>query len=126
MKIRNLFFAGIIVSVGLLISCTKDTIEKTIVNADTTVIIKFSTDIYPLFGANSCLECHDNYGDLNLSGTPSVVRNNLIAFGSVIPNNAATSTLFTYFDGASHEGKTFTTTEVTNIKTWINAGALDN
>lgn len=126
MKIRNLFFVSIIVCIGLFASCTKDTIEKTVVSTDTTVVIKFSTDIYPLFASNSCLECHDNFGDLNLSGTPSVVRNNLISFGSVIPNNAATSTLYSYFNGTSHEGKTFTKTEVSNIKTWIDSGALDN
>lgn len=87
--------------------------------------ISFSTDVYPIFATYSCTDCHDDGNDLNLVGTASQVRINLLV-AAVVPNSSASSLLYTKFHGATHKGKTLSNTEVTNIKVWIDAGALDN
>ncbi len=123
MKIRVLFLiAFIFVILG---SCTKDTIEPKV-----TVIVpnpnaKFSTDVYPIFTKYNCTGCHGTAGGLTLTGTPSAVRANLLV-DAVVPNSSATSILFLKFNGASHQGKSLTSTELTNLKGWIDTGALDN
>ena len=129
MKIKILFFICVVVVLGLFVSCTKDTMVPNVAPAtptDTTITIKFSSDIYPIFTNYSCTACHGMSGGLTLTGTPSVVRTNLITSGAVVPNSSVTSRLYTNFNGKSHNGKTLTTKEVTNIKTWIDKGAPNN
>jgi len=124
MKIRVLILiASIFVVMG---SCTKDTIEPkaTVIVPNTDA--KFSTDVYPIFTTYNCIGCHGGAGGLTLSGTPSEVRANLIAIEAVKPNNSATSELYYNFKGTSHQGKSLTPTELSNIKIWIDNGALDN
>ncbi|MFZ4400577.1 MAG: hypothetical protein ACOYO1_11120 [Bacteroidales bacterium] len=125
MKIKVLSLIAVIFVV--VASCTKDTIEpKKVIPVVPNLSSKFSTDVYPVFAANSCTACHGGAGGLSLSGTASVVRTNLLTTGAVVANSSATSKLYTYFKSTSHNGKTFTATEVSNIKGWIDAGALDN
>jgi hypothetical protein len=89
-------------------------------------IYKFSTGVYPLFVKYSCTGCHGNAGGLTLTGTSSSVRSNLINIGAVIPNSAVTSTLYTYFNAASHQGISLTPDDLDHIYVWINTGALNN
>lgn len=114
----------IVCVVTILGSCTKDIIKPTVIPVNTSV--KFSTDVFPIFAAHSCTGCHGAAGGLSLSGTPSDVRTNLLV-KAVVAGNSASSTLFSNFaNGASHKGISITPSEVTNIKSWIDLGALDN
>jgi hypothetical protein len=59
--------------------------------------VSFSTDVYPRFGALSCNTCHNSAlaeGGVDLTGTPQVVYDNLMA-GSVVPGSYQSSTLYT-------------------------------
>ncbi len=105
-------------------SCTKEKIQipKPVVNDN----VKFSTDVYPIFASYSCTGCHGTSGGLTLSGSSSEVVSNLLSSGAVVASDANASKLFTYFSGASHNGKTLTAQEVANIEGWINQGAQDN
>ncbi len=108
-------------------ACTKDIVEPNYTPVVPNTNAKFSTDVYPLFASNGCTACHGTSGGLDLNGTASVVRGNLITKGSVKPSQASTSKLYFYFNNnASHNGKTFTSVQEGNIKGWIDAGALDN
>ena len=125
MKTKNLLYIAFIFIV--LSSCTKD-VKEPFVTPPTPIdaSIKFSSDVYPIFTTYACVGCHGNSGGLTLSGTPSAVRANLLV-NAVIPNNSATSKLFLNFNGgATHHTKTITATEVANIRSWIDSGALDN
>ncbi len=105
-------------------SCTKDTIKPTVIPVNNDV--KFSTDVYPLFSAHSCTGCHGTAGGLTLTGTPSVVRTNLLNSGAVVASSSATSSLYTNFSGGGHKGISLTALELSNVKSWIDLGALDN
>jgi hypothetical protein len=124
MKIKLLILiAFVFVTIA---SCTKDIIEPKlapVIPPNTSA--KFSTDVYPIFANNSCTGCHGGAGGLTLTGTPSAVRANLL-LSAVIPNSSVTSKLYTFFNGTSHKNKSLTTSEVSNIKGWIDSGALDN
>ncbi len=125
MKTKLLLFIAI-AAVGLA-SCTKDIVEPKVVVITPNASAQFSTDIYPIFTNYSCTTCHGSSGGLTLTGTASVVRGNLISSGAVVPNSSATSLLFIKFNnGGTHNGKTMTSTEISNIKGWIDSGALDN
>jgi hypothetical protein len=124
MKIKVLFLIAFIFIA--ITSCTKDTIEPIVTPPNTSST--FSGNVFPIFAAHSCTGCHatGGAGGLNLSGTPSSVRTNLITLGSVVANSSATSKLYTNFNGTSHKGISMTTTELSNIKGWIDSGAKDN
>lgn len=107
-------------------ACTKDIVEPNYTPVVPNTNAKFSTDVYPLFASNGCTACHGTSGGLDLNGTASVVRGNLITKGSVKPSQASTSKLYFYFNNATHQGKSLSTTQISNIKGWIDAGALDN
>ena len=126
MKTKTLIFIAMIF-VGFA-SCTKDIIEPKVTVVTPNAAAKFSTDVYPLFANYNCTVCHSDAGagGLSLTGAASVVRTKLLTSGAVIPNSSATSILFIKFNGVSHNGKTLTSTEVSNMKGWIDSGALDN
>jgi hypothetical protein len=107
-------------------SCTKDVVEPNYTPIVPNTNAKFSTDVYPLFASNSCTSCHGTSGGLDLSGAIATVRTNLLTVGSVKPNQASTSKLYYYFNNATHQGKALNATQISNIKGWIDAGALDN
>jgi hypothetical protein len=121
---KNKFLFLIVIVFTMAVSCTKDTLVPP-VKVPVNTSVKFSTDVYPIFSAHSCTGCHGTAGGLTLSGTPSAVRANLLV-SVVIPNSSATSILYTTFYGASHKGISMTTTELNNLKSWIDLGALDN
>jgi hypothetical protein len=121
MKMKILILGVFIIAI--LGSCKKDTIQPTVVPVNTSV--KFSTDVYPLFSAHSCTGCHGTAGNLSLSGTPSAVRTNLLV-NSVVAGNSASSLLYTNFSGSGHKGISITSAELSNVKSWIDLGALDN
>ena len=122
MKMKILIL--IVFGFAILGSCTKDTIKPTVIPVNTNV--KFSTDVYPIFSAQSCTGCHGTAGGLTLTGTPSAVRTNLL-LAAVIPGSSSTSKLYTFFaNGASHKAISLPAVSVSNIKSWIDSGALDN
>ena len=123
MKMKILILGVFIIAI--LGSCKKDTIQPTVVPVNTSV--KFSTDVYPLFSAHSCTGCHGTASStgLDLTGTPSSVRTNLL-LNAVVAGNSATSLFYTNFSGAGHKGISLTTAELSNVKSWIDLGALDN
>ncbi|MEI8201471.1 MAG: hypothetical protein WCH34_00550 [Bacteroidota bacterium] len=126
MKTKILFYIAFLAFI--FGSCTKDIMEPKVTVITPNASAKFSTDVYPVFSTYSCTTCHGTSGGLTLSGTPSTVRTNLLV-NAVIPSNSAASLLFIKFNGANngtHNGKTLTATEVSNIKGWIDSGALDN
>jgi len=124
MKTKILIF--IILCLVIVGSCTKDTIKPKVIPVVKDV--SFSTSIYPLFSTHNCTECHGGFGGLILSGTPSAVLTSLLHSNTpaVIPGSSATSKLYTNFNGVSHNGRTFSSTEVASIKSWIDAGAKNN
>ena len=126
MKIKVLILIAFVFVV--LTSCTKDTIvPKKVVPVVANTSASFSKDVFPVFAKYSCLVCHSSgMGGLTLTTSATTTRANLLSSNAVIPNSSATSKLYTYFNGASHSTKTLTTTEVSNIKGWIDAGAKDN
>ncbi len=124
MKIKALLLiASIFVILG---SCTKDVLEPKIVVVVPNTSAAFSTDVYPIFASNGCTVCHPSAGGLSLTGGAAAARTSLIAVGAVIANSSATSPLYTKFKGVSHNGKTLNTTELSNIKGWIDGGAKAN
>ncbi|NVO02152.1 MAG: hypothetical protein HXX09_05565 [Bacteroidetes bacterium] len=128
----------LIVAITIFIaSCNKDTvIPNKVVSVPTPASVKFSTDVYPIFATYACTDCHSiaggSAGGLNYDGTPSATRLSLLNDGldpipAVTPSNSANSLLYNYFSGgASHHGLVMTATEITNVKGWIDQGALDN
>jgi hypothetical protein len=127
----------LIVAIAFVIaSCNKDTVTPyKVVTIPTTVSLKFSTEVYPIFATYLCTDCHSATGlagGLNYEGTPSQARLSLLNDGqdpipAVTPSNSANSLLYTYFSGgATHNGLTLNVTEISNIKGWIDQGALDN
>jgi hypothetical protein len=126
MRIKSLFLISMVLI--FFASCTKDIKQPTVITQNNTV--KFSTDIYPIFTTKGCVDCHDataSSGNLSLTGTASEVRGKLITRGAVVPGNSANSPLYTKFaNGGVHNGNSFTTTQLTNVKSWIDLGALDN
>ncbi|NVN93688.1 MAG: hypothetical protein HXX18_00250 [Bacteroidetes bacterium] len=111
--------------IAILGSCKKDTIQPTVIPVNTTV--KFSTDVYPLIATHNCTMCHGSGSStgLDLSGNYSAVRTNLLV-NAVVAGNSATSLFYTNFSGAGHKGISLTTVELSNVKSWIDLGALDN
>jgi len=124
MKIKVLFLIAIIFVI--LGSCTKDIIEPKVTPIVPNTNAKFSSDVYPVFATNNCTGCHGTAGGLALTGAASVVRTNLLTAGAVVANSSATSPLYLKFKSSSHMGKSLTSTEISNIKGWIDNGALDN
>ncbi|MCX6230074.1 MAG: hypothetical protein NTZ33_00900 [Bacteroidetes bacterium] len=127
MKIKVLFLIAFIFIA--FTSCTKDTKMPNYVPNVPYVPptdFGFAKDVYPLFASHSCPGCHGTSGGLTLSGTASVVRTNLITVGAVIPNNSSGSKLYSNFNGTSHKNISLTSTELKNIKYWIDSGAKDN
>ena len=124
MKTKILIFIALcVVFVG---SCTKDTMEP---NPKPVVVnVAFSTTVYPIFSQYNCTGCHGGFGGLILSGTPSEVRASLLSSNTpaVVPSSSATSKLYNYFNGTSHNSRTLTATEVAAIKGWIDAGAKND
>ena len=126
MKIKILLLIGLVFV--MLQSCTKDSIQPTIVPVNTSV--KFSTDVYPIFANHGCTACHgasSPSAGLTLAATASTVRTNLITVGAVVASNSASSKLYSKFaNGATHSGLSLSAVEVGNIKSWIDLGALAN
>jgi hypothetical protein len=125
MKIKVLFLIAFIFIA--ITSCTKDTKEPFYVPFVPPTDFGFAKDVYPIFGGgHGCTGCHGTAGGLSLSGTATVVRTNLINTGAVVPNNSSASKLYTNFNGTSHKNISLTSTELANVKYWIDSGAKDN
>ena len=126
MKIKILCLVSVVLV--MLVSCTKDVMQPTVVPTNTSV--KFSTDVYPVFSKYSCTGCHSAASPasgLSLEGTPSTVRTNLLTTNAVVPSSSATSPLYEKFANSGiHNGLSMTPAEVGNIKSWIDLGALNN
>ena len=128
----------LIVAITIFIAgCNKDTvIPNKVVSVPTPTSVKFSTDVYPIFATYLCTDCHSATGlagGLNYEGTPSATILSLLNDGqdpttpAVTPSNSANSLLYIYFSGgSSHNGLVLNATEISNIKGWIDQGALDN
>jgi hypothetical protein len=85
----------------------------------------WDSTIGPLF-TQKCLMCHGAAatGGLNLSTFADAMKGG--ASGAIIiPGDAANSLIITKFEGNKHPSATLPPDELTQIKTWIDAGALE-
>mgnify|MGYP000276777400 CR=1 FL=1 len=87
---------------------------------DENTVVKFSTDIIPIFDAYNCAGCHNENRDPDLRAGREL---NSLLNGYVTAGNANDSKLFTTLNGG-HQG--VDANSLALIEKWINDGALNN
>jgi len=132
MKISKFLLLSIVIG-GLATSCEKAYVLPEPVTplpppCDTcaTPTIFFSTDIYPLFNANGCMDCHGSQ--------PPTFNTAASAYSGLVPafvtaGSPSTSELYiTVSPGGTMTsyGYPFPAADLAKLSTWINEGAQNN
>ena len=136
MKISKILLFSIVI-VGLASSCEKAYVLPEPVTDDggggggggggTPATVFFSTDIYPLFNANGCMDCHGSQAPTFNSIANAYSQ---LVPGFVVAGSASTSDLYNTLTPTGNmtvnQGYTVSAAELVKIETWINEGAKNN
>ena len=97
-----------------------DDLLPVIPEIDPGTVIKFSTDIIPIFESYNCAGCHNENRDPDLRAGNEL---NSLLNGYVTPGDASSSKLYNQLNGG-HQG--VDAASLAMIEKWINDGALNN
>lgn len=124
---KLLFILSFVIVETFITSCSSNQINTTAMVR--TVDVSYSQDVAPIF-ANRCEKCHGarvQKGQLDLSSYSAIMAGG--GKGEVIsPGNADDSTLIQMVTSGKmpRQGAKLTPDQISLLRDWVNAGALDN
>jgi len=120
-KFTYLFF--MIISI-VMASCHYNTIEFETPDIDPDQVIRFKTDIEPIFETQNCTSCHN--GAITFSLSAGKAYQSIIGEQLIDPADPEASLLLTVPGHDSHQPYTYTPHEKALIQQWIEQGGQNN